>query len=84
MDDRTDVLGPVSYLIVEFPGNKMTGQQLVDGASHQGAEGMFINRLPLKPRCALHGGDQTRGPLLCLALAKFFRSRFRLRAKTDV
>jgi hypothetical protein len=25
MDDSNDVMGPVSYLIVEFPDNKMTG-----------------------------------------------------------
>ena len=33
MTDETDVMGPVSYLIVEFPGNKMTGegfQALID------------------------------------------------------
>jgi len=26
MADETDAMGPVSYLIVEFPGNKMTGE----------------------------------------------------------
>ena len=26
MGDETAVLGPISYLIVEFPGNKMTGE----------------------------------------------------------
>ena len=26
MADTTDALGPISYLIVEFPGNKMTGE----------------------------------------------------------
>ena len=26
MADETAVLGPISYLIVEFPGNKMTGE----------------------------------------------------------
>jgi hypothetical protein len=33
MTDETEVMGPISYLIVEFPGNKMTGegmQALVD------------------------------------------------------
>jgi hypothetical protein len=28
MPDETETLGPVSYLIVEFPGNKMTGAGL--------------------------------------------------------
>jgi hypothetical protein len=28
MADTTDALGPISYLIVEFPGNKMTGEGL--------------------------------------------------------
>jgi len=28
MPDQTDALGPISYLIVEFPGNKMTGDGL--------------------------------------------------------
>ena len=28
MPDDTDGLGPISYLIVEFPGNKMTGDGL--------------------------------------------------------
>ena len=28
MTDETDAMGPVSYLIVEFPGNKMTGEGL--------------------------------------------------------
>jgi Family of unknown function (DUF6325) len=28
MADEVDVMGPVSYLIVEFPGNKMTGEGL--------------------------------------------------------
>jgi uncharacterized membrane protein len=26
MSDDSDALGPISYLIVEFPGNKMTGE----------------------------------------------------------
>ena len=26
MTDETEAMGPVSYLIVEFPGNKMTGE----------------------------------------------------------
>ena len=33
MTDETEAMGPVSYLIVEFPGNKMTGegfQALID------------------------------------------------------
>jgi hypothetical protein len=28
MADEADAMGPVSYLIVEFPGNKMTGEGL--------------------------------------------------------
>src|SRR5271165_5212417 len=28
MTDESDVLGPISYLIVEFPGSKMTGEGL--------------------------------------------------------
>lgn len=28
MADETNAMGPVSYLIVEFPGNKMTGEGL--------------------------------------------------------
>jgi Family of unknown function (DUF6325) len=28
MADGVDAIGPVSYLIVEFPGNKMTGEGL--------------------------------------------------------
>jgi hypothetical protein len=28
MTDDVDVMGPISYLIVEFPGNKMTGEGL--------------------------------------------------------
>jgi hypothetical protein len=28
MADDTDVMGPVGYLVVEFPGNKMTGEGL--------------------------------------------------------
>ena len=27
-DEDAEVLGPISYLIVEFPGNKMTGEGL--------------------------------------------------------
>jgi uncharacterized membrane protein len=30
MPDETNELGPVSYLIVEFPGNKMTGEGLAE------------------------------------------------------
>jgi hypothetical protein len=26
MPDETDAMGPISYLIVQFPGNKMTGE----------------------------------------------------------
>ena len=26
MTDETEAMGPISYLIVEFPGNKMTGE----------------------------------------------------------
>jgi hypothetical protein len=29
MAQETDALGPISYLIVEFPGNKMTGEGFV-------------------------------------------------------
>jgi hypothetical protein len=29
MAEETDALGPISYLIVEFPGNKMTGEGFV-------------------------------------------------------
>src|SRR4029453_5580557 len=28
MADESNVMGPISYLIVEFPGNKMTGEGL--------------------------------------------------------
>lgn len=28
MRDEADTLGPISYLVVEFPGNKMTGEGL--------------------------------------------------------
>ena len=28
MANEGDALGPISYLIVEFPGNKMTGKGL--------------------------------------------------------
>jgi len=28
MTDESNVLGPISYLVVEFPGNKMTGEGL--------------------------------------------------------
>lgn len=28
MTEQTDLLGPIGYLIVEFPGNKMTGEGL--------------------------------------------------------
>jgi hypothetical protein len=30
MPDDTNVLGPISYMIVEFPGNKMTGEGLIE------------------------------------------------------
>ncbi len=30
MPDDTTELGPISYLIVEFPGNKMTGEGLIE------------------------------------------------------
>lgn len=30
MADETEALGPISYLIVEFPGNKMTGEGLAN------------------------------------------------------
>jgi uncharacterized membrane protein len=30
MPDDTNELGPISYLIVEFPGNKMTGEGLIE------------------------------------------------------
>ena len=29
MSEEGDALGPISYLIVEFPGNKMTGEGFV-------------------------------------------------------
>ncbi len=28
MAEEHDVLGPIGYLVVEFPGNKMTGEGL--------------------------------------------------------
>ena len=30
MADENDPMGPISYLIVEFPGNKMTGEGLAE------------------------------------------------------
>jgi hypothetical protein len=50
MADDTRFLGPVSYLIVEFPGNKMTGEgfaallQLVDQGVIRILDLMFVTR----------------------------------------
>jgi Family of unknown function (DUF6325) len=50
MADETGVLGPVSYLIVEFPGNKMTGEgfatllDLVDRGVIRILDLMFVRR----------------------------------------
>jgi hypothetical protein len=48
--DETGVLGPISYLIVEFPGNKMTGEgfaalvDLVDRGIIRIIDLMFVTR----------------------------------------
>jgi uncharacterized membrane protein len=37
MSDESEVMGPISYLVVEFPGNKMTGEgfaELIDLVDH--------------------------------------------------
>lgn len=50
MVDETGALGPISYLIVEFPGNKMTGEgfvsllDLVDRGVIRILDLMFIER----------------------------------------
>lgn len=50
MADETGVLGPLSYLIVEFPGNKMTGEgfstlvDLVDQGVIRILDLMFVTR----------------------------------------
>jgi hypothetical protein len=50
MADETGVLGPLSYLIVEFPGNKMTGEgfatlvNLVDQGIIRILDLMFVTR----------------------------------------
>ena len=50
MADETGVLGPISYLIVEFPGNKMTGEgfatllDLVDRGVIRILDLMFVRR----------------------------------------
>jgi Family of unknown function (DUF6325) len=50
MADETGVLGPISYLIVEFPGNKMTGEgfatllDLVDRGVIRILDLMFVKR----------------------------------------
>ncbi len=50
MSDSVDALGPISYLIVEFPGNKMTGEgfatllELVDRGVIRILDLMFVRR----------------------------------------
>jgi hypothetical protein len=50
MADETDVLGPISYLVVEFPGSKMTGEgfpillDLVDRGIIRILDLMFVTR----------------------------------------
>ena len=50
MADETDALGPISYLIVEFPGNRMTGEgfanllDLVDRGVIRILDLMFVKR----------------------------------------
>ena len=50
MADETEALGPISYLIVEFPGNKMTGEgfttllDLVDRGVIRILDLMFVAR----------------------------------------
>jgi hypothetical protein len=33
MNDRPDDIGPIDYLVVEFPGNRMTGEGLPMGTT---------------------------------------------------
>ncbi len=50
MTDEASVLGPISYLVVEFPGNKMTGEgfsnllDLVDSGVIRILDLMFVAR----------------------------------------
>jgi Family of unknown function (DUF6325) len=50
MANETEALGPISYLIVEFPGNKMTGEgfekllELVDSGIIRILDLMFVTR----------------------------------------
>src|SRR3954447_25200524 len=50
MADETGALGPISYLIVEFPGNKMTGEgfpallELVDASVIRILDLVFVTR----------------------------------------
>src|SRR5947209_2857859 len=50
MADETSALGPISYLIVQFPGNKMTGEafpilvDLVDRGLIRILDLMFVTR----------------------------------------
>ena len=50
MADEADVMGPVGYLVVEFPGNKMTGEgfaallDLVDRGVIRILDLMFVRR----------------------------------------
>ena len=50
MADEAEALGPISYLIVEFPGNKMTGDgfasllDLVDRGVIRILDLMFVTR----------------------------------------
>ena len=57
MADDAAPLGPISYLIVEFPGNKMTGEgfatlvDLVDRGVIRILDLVFVTRTPTA-RCA--------------------------------
>jgi len=50
MPDEADLMGPISYLIVEFPGSKMTGEglpvllELVDRGVIRILDLVFVNR----------------------------------------
>jgi hypothetical protein len=50
MADDVDAMGPISYLVVEFPGNKMTGEglpilvDLVDQGLIRIVDLLFVNR----------------------------------------
>jgi uncharacterized protein DUF6325 len=50
MTDDVDAMGPISYLVVEFPGNKMTGEglpilvDLVDRGTIRILDMMFVTR----------------------------------------